>query len=171
MNCSTQACTAIKRRSHIASLLLIAVVGAYVPQISQLRNLPSTHGIAPNYILFQAITSNTQLSSALILHAYVWPSVRSLTAKDPAFEQIARGRLKGLAAYGAVLGLLQVFAQWCCSISLRVARIPSHVTSQRPDELLAVSSRTALAQRMASRTASAYRYRPSFTLQSSSCRQ
>ncbi|GAB7330626.1 hypothetical protein MBLNU13_g02199t3 [Cladosporium sp. NU13] len=99
------------------------MVGACVPQITQLRTLPSTHGISRNYILFHAIFSNAQLSSALFLHTYGWPSVRSpyLAAKSPALEQVARGRLRGLAAYGAVLGLLQVFAQWCCSIALIVA--------------------------------------------------
>jgi hypothetical protein len=96
------------------------MVGAYVPQITILQTLPSTNGLSPNYILFHAIFSNAQLSSALFLHAYAWPSVRSpyLTAKSPALEQIARGRLRGLSAYGAVLGLLQVFAQWCGSIAL-----------------------------------------------------
>lgn len=91
-----------------------------MPQISRLWALPSTHGIAPNYILFHAIFSNAQLSSALFLHAYEWPSERSpyLTADSPALGQIAKDRLRGLAAYGAVLGLLQVFAQWCCSIFL-----------------------------------------------------
>jgi hypothetical protein len=99
----------IGKHLQTGSLLLVAIVGAYMPQISELWTLPSTHGISPNYILAQAIMSNTQLSSALMLHAYGWPS-----AKSPALEQNARG----LAAYGAVLGLLQVFAQWCCSISL-----------------------------------------------------
>lgn len=76
--------------------------------------------MSPNYILFNAIFSNTQLSEALFLHAYGWPSERSpyLTDKNPALEQIAKGRLRGMAAYGAILGLLQIFVQWCCSISL-----------------------------------------------------
>lgn len=95
------------------------MVGAYVPQIIHLQTLPSTHGISENYILFHAIFSNAQLSSALFLHAYAWHSVHSsyLTAKSPALEQIVRCRLRGWAAYGAVLGLLQIFAQWCCSIA------------------------------------------------------
>ena len=91
-----------------------------MPQIIQLRTLPSTHEISPNFILFHAIFSNAQLSSALFLHAYAWPSVRSsyMTVKSPALEQTAQGSLRGLAAYGALHGLLQVFAQWCCSIAL-----------------------------------------------------
>jgi hypothetical protein len=72
-------------------MILVAILGAYVPQIRQLRTLPSTHGIPPNYILSHAILSNTQFSSALLLHANGWPSVQRpyLTAKSPALEQIA----------------------------------------------------------------------------------
>lgn len=117
----TRSPISIRQHAHESpSFLLLAMVGAYVPQIARLRSLPSAHGISANYILFHAIFSNTQLSSALFLHAYGWPSVRSpyLTAKSPALEQVARGRLRDLAAYGAVLGLLQVIAQWCCAIAL-----------------------------------------------------
>ena len=117
----TRSPISIRQHAHESpSFLLLAMVGAYVPQIARLRTLPSTHGISANYILFHAIFSNAQLSSALFLHAYGWPSVRSpyLTAKSPALEQVARGRLQGLAAYGAVLGLLQIFAQWCCAVAL-----------------------------------------------------
>jgi hypothetical protein len=53
------------------------MIGAFAPQVGQLQALPSTHGTSPNYILFHAIVSNAQLSSALFLHAYEWPSVRS----------------------------------------------------------------------------------------------
>jgi hypothetical protein len=47
------------------------------------------------------------------MHAYGWPSERK-----PVLQEIAEGSLKGMAAYGAVLGLLQIFVQWSCSIML-----------------------------------------------------
>lgn len=49
------------------------------------------------------------------MHAFGWPQERKSV-----LEAIAESRLKGMAAYGGVLGLLQIFVQWSCSITMYV---------------------------------------------------
>jgi hypothetical protein len=98
----------------LLSLLLIAIAVSHIPQINQLRTPPSTHGISSHYILFNALLNTSQLSEALFLHAYGWP----LEGRKSVLQAIAEGRLKGMAAYGGVLGLLQIFVQWSCSVIL-----------------------------------------------------
>lgn len=101
-------------------MILLFIIGAYIPQIDRLKSMSSTRGPSSVSVLFSAILSNCQLSEALYLHAYGYPEVHSsrVSIKSPVFMQIAKGRLRGMAAYGAVLGLLHVFAQWCCSLAL-----------------------------------------------------
>lgn len=96
------------------------IIVAYVPQIDRLQSMSSTHGLSLVSVLFSAILSNCQLSQALYLHAYGYPEARDpkLTDKSPVLAQIGGGRLRGTAACGAVLGLLHVFVQWCCSFAL-----------------------------------------------------
>lgn len=108
-------------RLNRISALLLAIAGAYIPQIARIISSQSTHGISPYYILFNVIFSNIQLANTLLLTARAWP-----TDKVPVLELIGNGQLRGPQALGAVLGIVQVALQWAFSIAL----YPSyHVTS------------------------------------------
>lgn len=99
----------------VNSTLLVLSVFAYIPQIARLRKNASTRGISRYYILFDVFFSNAQLSELLLCAAYAWP-----TATRPVIEQINNGSLQGMEAFGAILGVLQIFVQWCCSIMVSV---------------------------------------------------
>jgi hypothetical protein len=102
------------------------------PPNQPIHTLPSTHGISSNYILFNAIFNTSQLSHALFLHAYGWPQ----EGRNAVLQAIAESRLKGIAAYGGVLGLLQIFVQWSCSIRLQVSSTPlSHRSAIANDDV------------------------------------
>ena len=73
----------------------------------------STRGLSPYFLLFNAIYSNIQFAQALLFASFAYP-----TDEEPVLVLIGDGRLRGFAAFGAILGLLQVAAQWACSISL-----------------------------------------------------
>ena len=85
-------------------------VCSYIPQIVRLRQDTTSRGISPYYVLFNVFFSTAQFSELLLCAAFAWP-----TAARPVLEQIGDGSLKGLEAFGAVLGLLQAFVQWLCS--------------------------------------------------------
>lgn len=70
-------------------------------------------GISPYYILFNIFFSNAQLSEVLLCAAYAWPN-----GSHPVLQQVISGRLEGIQAFGAILGLVQVFVQWSCSIGV-----------------------------------------------------
>ena len=78
----------------------------------------STQGISPSFLLFDAIYSNIQFAYALFFASYGYP-----TDGDPVLVRIGDGRLTGFAAFGAILGFLQVALQWVCSMTLYVRSI------------------------------------------------
>lgn len=84
------------------------IIFSYVPQLHRIINRGSTFGIAPNYILFNALFTATQLSTILLLSCYHYPVLRC----------IGDNQLTGLDAYGAVLGLVQITALWLGSVLL-----------------------------------------------------
>lgn len=97
----------------LRSALLVLTVYAYVPQISLLRQDTTPRGISPFFVLFDVIVGNAQLSENVLCAAFAWP-----TAARPVIKEIGNGSLKDREAYGAVLGLLQIFVQWSCSVTV-----------------------------------------------------
>jgi hypothetical protein len=85
---------------------------AYVPQMARIVSHGS-HGLSPYFLLFNAIYSNIQFAHTLLDASYAYP-----TDKEPVLRLIGDGRLRGSAALGGILGLLQVAIQWVCSITM-----------------------------------------------------
>lgn len=79
---------------------------AYVPQITRIVSHGSTQGIAPYFLLFNAIYSNIQFAHTVLFAAYAYPDTSA-----PVLSLIGDGRLKGFNAFGGILGLLQVALQ------------------------------------------------------------
>ena len=73
-------------------------------------------GLSPWFLLFTAIFSNVQLSDALLINAYEYPS--DTRHKHPVLYLVGKGDLTGWAAFGALLGLLQIALQWTLSTIL-----------------------------------------------------
>lgn len=90
------------------SVLLLAIICSYIPQLHRIITKGSTWGIAPNYILFNTLFAASQLTLILYLSGYGFPVL----------ECIGSNKLKGLNAYGAVLGLIQISVLWLGSLSL-----------------------------------------------------
>ena len=90
------------------SILLLAIICSYIPQIHCIITKSSTWGIASNYILFNTLFTASQLTLILYLSGYGFP----------ALECIGSNKLKGLDAYGAVLGLVQTSVLWLGSLSM-----------------------------------------------------
>lgn len=100
-----QPSTVIYGDLHAASLLIFAIVAAYFPQLRRLRQSttgdnPSIGGLSPYYIFAHAIFCNSQLSYALLV---MWKHDRRLTH---------------FAVFGWSLGIVQVFVQWLCALSM-----------------------------------------------------
>lgn len=85
---------------------------AYVPQIASIVSQGS-QGLSLYFLLFNAIYSNIQYAHTLLHTSYAYP-----TDKEPVLQLIGDGRLRGSAALGGILGLLQVAIQWACSITM-----------------------------------------------------
>jgi hypothetical protein len=99
--------------AHIVSILLIALMAAYCPQIHRIITSETVDGISPYFWLFNIIYSNVQLGNALLLAAYSWPNDR-----DPVLQDIADGYLRGEEAFGAILGFGQIAIQWFFSMTM-----------------------------------------------------
>lgn len=89
-----------------ASLLCLAIIGAYVPQYLRMRR-QGTKGISPYYILNHGLFSTATFALRL-----------SHSVFFGAFNCVAGGDLRGWQAYSALLGLLEVAVQWICSLLL-----------------------------------------------------
>lgn len=98
------------------SVLSVAIVVAYVPQINRVFRLESCRGLSPYFVLFHGLFSNAQLAQTLLYSAFTYTNDR-----EPVLEIIGDGRLKGTAALGGVFGLIQVAIQWTCAITLYVS--------------------------------------------------
>ena len=72
-----------------------------------------SQGLSPYFLLFNTIYSNIQFAHALLAASYAYP-----TEKEPVLQLIGDGRLRGAAAFGGILGLLQVAMQWACSVTM-----------------------------------------------------
>jgi len=90
----------------LSSVLLVAIVAAYLPQIASIVRHGSTQGTSPYFILFNAIYSNIQFAHALLFVAYVYP-----TTEEPVLALVGDVKLIGSRALGGILGLLQVALQ------------------------------------------------------------
>jgi hypothetical protein len=91
---------------HAASFLIIAIVAAYLPQLRRLRQSttgehPSIDGLSPYYIFAHAIFCSSQLSYAFLV---MW--------------EYDRDQLTRFGAFGWSLGVVQVFVQWLCALSM-----------------------------------------------------
>ncbi|KAF2832442.1 hypothetical protein CC86DRAFT_377606 [Ophiobolus disseminans] len=95
----------------IDTILTLCIALSYILQIFRIIARQSTHGISPYYILLHTLFSNLQVANALLLCARAWPTDRS-----PVLERINIGDLSGSAAFGAILGLVQIGVQWFFSI-------------------------------------------------------
>ena len=104
-----------------SSVLLVAIVAAYLPQIARIVRHGSTQGISPYFVLFNAIYSNIQFAHALLFAAYAYP-----TTEESVLALVGDGKLTGSGALGGILGLLQVALQWSCSITLYVQSPPTY---------------------------------------------
>ena len=96
---------------HVCSLLLILAVYAYVPQMITLKASSSTAGISAYYVLFNMLFNDANLSTMLLCATYAWPN-----GSQPVLEQVNDGNLKEREAFGAILGVLQLLAQWLCAM-------------------------------------------------------
>ena len=88
-------------------------MASYVPQFHRIVARGSHFGLSPYYVLLGFIFSTTHLANILLLSSY----------RYPVLECIADGDLEGAAAFGALLGLVQVVLQWLCSMMLLVASL------------------------------------------------
>lgn len=99
--------------TNVNSILLLAIICSYTPQIIRLRYAASSSGLSATYLMLHALFSTAQLSCTLHSVAFIWPSY-----ERPIFKEINQGHLRGMEAFGGILGLLQIFVQWACSIVL-----------------------------------------------------
>ena len=95
------------------SIILVAMVVTYAVQIIYITTRGSKKGISPYFLLFNSIFSNAQLSEALVLVTYAWPN-----DKKPLLQLLEDRHFRCLAAFGSVLGVLQIAMQWACSTIL-----------------------------------------------------
>lgn len=101
------------RLTDANSILLLAVICSYIPQIARVRDATSSFGLSTTYLTCHALFSTAQLASMILSAGRTWPS-----RKHRIFTEIYRGHLRGMKALGGVLGLLQILAQSACSIVL-----------------------------------------------------
>jgi hypothetical protein len=99
------------------SVLLLAIFLSYLPQIVRIIRFGSIKGISVWFLTFGALYTNIQLAYTLLLCARAWPSDGPA---EPVLVLIGDHSLQGIAAIGAVLGLVQVALQWVCTITMYV---------------------------------------------------
>lgn len=104
---------AVKPLTDARSLLPLAIICSYAPQILRLRYHASDLGLSPIYLLRNTLFSTAQLSDMIFSAAYIWPG-----KPESVVDLISNGRLKGVKAFGGILGLLQISAQWACSVAV-----------------------------------------------------
>ena len=89
-------------------LILLIIVGSYIPQIRLILQRRSTLGITQSYMMFTYLFTATQ--STLVTIGWTWARPVLTCLKDQ--------KIKGLDAYGAVIGWVQMTVLWIGSIVL-----------------------------------------------------
>lgn len=97
------------------SILSLAIVLSYLPQITRIMRHGSIKGISSWFFGFGALYTNIQLAYTLLLCARGWPKENP---RGAVLELIGDGSLRGIAAIGAVFGLVQIAILWFCSLIL-----------------------------------------------------
>ncbi|KAH8816525.1 hypothetical protein F5884DRAFT_776548 [Xylogone sp. PMI_703] len=105
-DCSTW--TQSTLRTILESLVCVGIVLSYIPQYIRIVS-GGTFGISSWLVLLTTLFSTTQLASRLA----------NAEAKY-AFDCVNSGELRGLKAYSALLGFIQVITQWLCAVILVV---------------------------------------------------
>ena len=88
---------------------------AYSPLLGRSVKTPYRNELSPYYLLLHAVLNSIQLTAALLIVAFAKPK-----HGESILRQINDGRLHGLRALGSILGLLQITAQWACSMVMSV---------------------------------------------------
>ena len=94
----------------IDCLILVLVASSIVPQVIKLLRSGDLSGISTWYLLFNAFSTTFHFVCTLIYHGYSYPR----ESDDlNVIALIRQHKLQGPAAFGALLGLIQVFVHWC----------------------------------------------------------
>lgn len=95
------------------SVLLVTIALSYAHQVCRIKFQNSPLGLSPYFVLFNTLFATTQYSNFLLFSCYRYPILSC----------IAKQELRGLHAYVAILGLLQVAIVWLGSMMLYVPLI------------------------------------------------